>query len=172
MAIAFAFALLGAAPVAAKAAFFFQQNGSFVSTSSDPACTGAGPYVCDAYFLNVFVGRDHVVNAANPAFPDGVYPGDRVCYEHDHWASASANPPADSDAITSYDFNCNRTVGQATFDQQKSATLRPTTIEVLHFDCTGANPYPDCNQASGTTPQTFSGVWMARDPSRATTTGS
>jgi hypothetical protein len=60
-------------------------------------------FTCTMSTLNVFVGRDHVVNSGNPNFPDGVYPGDRVCYEIDHWTAASANPP-DASEISSYDF--------------------------------------------------------------------
>jgi hypothetical protein len=164
LAATFTAALLGAAPVAASTAFFFQQDGSQVLTGVDPSCTGDGPYTCVAYVLNVLVVRDHAMNTGNPAFPDGVYAGDRVCYEVDHWANASANPPADTDPITSYEFNCNRTVGQASFNQLASATLNPTTIDLGHWDCTVTNPYPDCIKDASTTPVTISGTWTGTGP--------
>lgn len=161
---AFTAALLGAGPVAAKTAFFFQQTGFQALTGSDPVCTGSGPYTCTAYVLNVLVVRDHVVNSGSPFFPDGVYEADRVCFEIDHWANASANPPADSDPITSYDFNCNRTLGQATFEHLASATLSPTTIEMGHFVCDSNNPYPACTQDASVTPVTVAGSWMGTGP--------
>jgi hypothetical protein len=151
--------LVGVGPVAATNAFFFQQNGIFENTGNDPVCTPTGPgtWACDVVTTWAFQGRIHALNTGNPNFPDGVYPGDRVCAEIDHWAVATASPPADSDPITSYDYNCVFGVGPVNFDHLNSLTLAPTTIGLLHFVCT--NPYPDCVQSGSGGSFTVSGSW-------------
>lgn len=96
-------------------------------------------------------------------------PGDRVCYEYDHWADATTDHPASAfdggEEITYYDFNCNRTPGIASFQEPLvSATLIPTVIHLHRFDC--STPYPDCAPADPAVDQdvTVSGTWTGVGP--------
>jgi hypothetical protein len=154
-------AFIGVAPAAAGNAVHFQERFTSAETSADPSCVANAPapgFTCEAYILNV-------VSVSN----DAHNPGDRVCYEHDHWNDATTDHPASAfdggDEISYYEFNCNRTVGIASFQQPlASATLSPAVIHLHRFVC--SNPYPDCDPADPAvdTDVTVAGTWTGVGP--------
>jgi hypothetical protein len=158
--------LVGAGPVGAANAFFFQQDGTFIRTGNDPVCTPntnpSGTWSCDASMAWAFQGRIHALNSGNPDFPDGVYPGDRVCAQIDNWAAATASPPADTDPITSYDYACVFGAGPVSISQLDAATVAPTTIGLVHYDC--PDPNSPCTPTGPGPSITVGGTWTGTGP--------
>ena len=148
-------ATMGAAPVGARSdAFVFSQDGNSITQGTEPACTAlpAGGSVCTSMMSFLFEGRWRAQNTGNPAYPDGLHIGDRVCLEFDTETRDAFGNQVDF----VFEFGCPQATGNLTFNGLQSATLLPTTI-VLEHSVTGA-----------TRTVVVAGQWTANGPESRT----
>ena len=129
-------ATITAVPVAARSdAFEFDQVGSSISQGTEPSCVSVpgGGSVCASMTMLLFEGRWRAQNTGNPAYPDGLHVGDRVCLEFDTETRDAFGNQVDF----AFEFGCPQDTGRLSFDGLDSATLLPTPI-VLEHSATGA----------------------------------